>query len=129
MYKDALLELIEKFQFLYGTIKRNPPLPVALPSIHFNSSMVQLKAYLSLVALNVRGNFNSSMVQLKDYDPQQHRICFPNFNSSMVQLKASFPPTSPVQAHSFQFLYGTIKSRYLHTIIRMLIISIPLWYN
>ncbi len=99
----------DKFQFLYGTIKRHPQRLQEEGFKHFNSSMVQLKGNLTDLLAGELPYFNSSMVQLKDLNLYGCKICFYYFNSSMVQLKVTLV-SQFIASVLFQFLYGTIKS-------------------
>ena len=54
----------------------------------FNSTLVQLKAYLLLYFYNALLCFNSTLVQLKDKQPDLRNPVQMCFNSTLVQLKA-----------------------------------------
>jgi len=76
-------------------------------SVHFNSTMVRLKATKLVCSALKQSDFNSTMVRLKDlHDPSVISSQI-DFNSTMVRLKAAY------------FLLAKKKRR----------ISIPLWFG
>ena len=71
------------FQFLNGAIKRPAMAQLEIVELHFNSSMVRLKARLIFIAALKANDFNSSMVRLKEVnrrnDKAVHLISIPQW--------------------------------------------------
>ena len=97
------------FQFHYGTIKSFIEFCSIVSNIHFNSTMVRLKAVWMGFLARRKLHFNSTMVRLKVSHGIMCERLSCNFNSTMVRLKEGSAVTVGVTT-IFQFHYGTIKS-------------------
>ena len=99
---------VQSFQFHYGTIKRALVRMFRRPRMHFNSTMVQLKGAISCAILAWTSSFQFHYGTIKRASWASWISPVTYFNSTMVQLKVN-PNLNASSAFSQ--------------------ISIPLWYN
>ena len=117
------------FQFHYGTIKRQDRQNSLQGLLHFNSTMVRLKALRGCPHAVCRIGFQfhyGTIKRITRYVTEIH--AFDNFNSTMVRLKGDMGRRVG-RSGLFQFHYGTIKRQRKTCTAGCSRISIPLWYD
>ena len=120
--------LIQGFQFHYGTIKRlrtqRHTSNVGQFQFHYGTIKSQPfhRVYYSVLKFQFHyGTIKSAGIDLI-------RRYFKHFNSTMVRLK-DYRASALLSRLAFQFHYGTIKSIFRRFFQRNFVISIPLWYD
>ena len=97
-----------RFQFHYGTIKRERANPSTFNVDYFNSTMVRLKV-ISDFGSDVIFVFQFHYGTIKRNAWIWFRKDIRNFNSTMVRLKDLVVKDTGEILGTFQFHYGTIK--------------------
>ena len=97
------------FQFDLSSIKRLIQCHGSRTPSSFNSTLVQLKVFLSGLWVLIQSSFNSTLVQLKVIIWIIIGCYKESFNSTLVQLKVSIYFISLFLLHLFQFYLSSIK--------------------
>ncbi len=98
------------FQFQYGSIKRKAPhfFDGEFSLFQFQYGSIKRIAKVNDVPVEFR-SFNSNMVRLKGGSGSTLIACEQSFNSNMVRLKAVCQARNRNRRNVFQFQYGSIK--------------------
>ena len=84
------------------------------PKAHFNSTMVRLKDWSSVINLEYFFNFNSTMVRLKAFQVWWGILATAPFQFHYGTIKRQWLSSNTFSVSLFQFHYGTIKSAILN---------------
>ena len=111
--KGNIMEIIaashSKFQFQYGSIKREVEVPEITDYLNFNSNMVRLKVRFFTPFCSNRSYFNSNMVRLKVWNPYRPPVVPWWFQFQYGSIKRSSEAILTNHLSTFQFQYGSIK--------------------
>ncbi len=118
-----------KFQFHYGTIEGHGFFSFKCNLLHFNSTMVRLRADIENGTILDYINFNSTMVRLRVAEAGEGDFEYLDFNSTMVRLRVYRPELLIDTISHFNSTMVRLRVPGRRTVRKRQQISIPLWYD